>query len=96
MELSKILGYLCGPQRSPVDACTLLLREWSAKMTGGRDELKCTGLLQDTPYLLQVDSAISVDLMDACVGALSSMLEGEVFILQARNILPVMEVLKTL
>ena len=96
MDLSKIPGYLCFPPRSPVDACALLLREWSAKMTGGRDELKCTGLLQNILYSLQVDSAISVDLMDACVGALSSMLDGEVFILQARDILPVMEVLKTL
>jgi hypothetical protein len=87
-------GYAWCPPRSPVYACALVLRGWSAKLPGRGDELQCTGLLQDILNSLQVDSAISADLMDACVGALSSMLEGEVFILQARDILPVMEVLK--
>jgi hypothetical protein len=94
MGLGMIPGYAWCPPRSPVDACSLVVREWSTKIPGRKDELQCTGLLQDIIDLVKVDSAISADLMDACVGALSPMSEEEVFILQARDIVPVMEVLK--
>jgi hypothetical protein len=93
-DLGMIPGYTWCPPRSPVDACALIIREWSAKVPGRGDELQCTGLLQDIIDSLQVDAAISSDLMDACVGALSSISEEEVFILQARDIVPVMDVLK--
>jgi hypothetical protein len=91
-----IPGYTWCPPRSPVDACAFIVREWSAKIPGCGDELQCTVLLQDISDSLHVDSAISTHLMDACVGALSSMSEEEVFILQARDIVPVMEVSKAL
>jgi hypothetical protein len=94
IELGMVPGYAWCPPRSPVDACALVLREWSAKLPGLVNELQFTGLLHDMLYSLKVDSAISADLMDACVGALSTMLDGEVFILQYRYVLPVMEVLK--
>jgi hypothetical protein len=95
-ELGMIPGYAWCPPRTPVDACALILREWYGKRPGRGDELQCTGLLQVILDSLQADSVISADFMDACVGAPTSMSEGNVFILQARDILPVMEVLKAL
>jgi hypothetical protein len=87
-------GLPCSPPLSLFDVCALVLRHWAAPIPGRHGILQCTGLVHEMLESLQINAAISVDLMDACESVMHSRFEDACFILHARDVLQFKAVVK--
>jgi hypothetical protein len=79
--------------RSPVDLCTVVFTHWmSQTRLRGSAVFRATGLVGELAKVAQVGSGVGVEVMDACLVTMESMIDSSVIFLHARDVLAFLDV----